>query len=209
MHPRTIETKNWRAFTIVELLAVTAILTILAALLLSGMKTVTAKGQDTKCLSNQRQIYTAMMHFVQDNDGMLPVTWKSAGNNWLDQLSTYVDAAQTAGGNYPPVYFCPTWKSKATINKTGYGFNSFLLRPDDQTWTQQNVPVRMVRLRDPASKIAFGDSIDWHLYVPSGTWQTGVSGDPSRHHGAAFYTFFDGHAALLKPDEALDTLVNH
>src|ERR1700690_2238672 len=61
------------AFTLIELLVVLAIIGILAALLLTAMRTANESGRSTACLSNLHQIGIALQMYVQDNNNHLPV----------------------------------------------------------------------------------------------------------------------------------------
>lgn len=59
-------------FTIIELLAVVAIILILLALLIPGLKAIKERSQSTTCLNNMRQIGAGMMGYVADNNGFFP-----------------------------------------------------------------------------------------------------------------------------------------
>ena len=59
-----------RAFTLVELLIVIAVIGILASLMLPAL----AKANRMKCANNLRQIHTAFMMFSGEYDGRLPWT---------------------------------------------------------------------------------------------------------------------------------------
>ena len=60
-----------RGFTLLELLAVIATMTILAALLLPVLGKAKIKAQQTACLSNLRQLGLAWMQYYADNNGRL------------------------------------------------------------------------------------------------------------------------------------------
>jgi len=61
-----------RAFTLVELLVVVAIIAILLAIILLASEKVTRQARATTCLSNQRQLALAIASYTGDNNGRLP-----------------------------------------------------------------------------------------------------------------------------------------
>ena len=61
-----------RGFNLIELLLVIAIIATLAALLMPGLARARERGRMTACLSNMRQIASAMVMYMQENSDELP-----------------------------------------------------------------------------------------------------------------------------------------
>jgi prepilin-type N-terminal cleavage/methylation domain-containing protein/prepilin-type processing-associated H-X9-DG protein len=110
-----------RAFTLIELLVVIAIIAILAAILFPVFAQAREKARQVSCLSNERQIGTALMLYIQDYDEKYPQEHPATGdpvkddNNAqleeedygspFDKILPYVgssDAAKTQ------LYLCPS-----------------------------------------------------------------------------------------------------
>ncbi len=60
------------AFTLVELLAVIAIITLLAAILLPALSRAKAKAEEVVCLNNLKQLQVCAKLYTLDHDGVLP-----------------------------------------------------------------------------------------------------------------------------------------
>ena len=107
-------------FTLVELLVVISIIAILAALLLPALNASREKAQSVKCLGNMKQLGTASLSYLSDNNDYFP------GAHWLKETIFYIapqlsDTVLTASKEkiFAPVYLCP---SPAYPKKTPYNF---------------------------------------------------------------------------------------
>jgi prepilin-type N-terminal cleavage/methylation domain-containing protein len=70
-----------RAFTLVEVLVVIAIIGILAAVLLPVLSRAKERGRTAACLSNLHQMGIALQLYVDENNNRLPVMYDKATNS--------------------------------------------------------------------------------------------------------------------------------
>jgi prepilin-type N-terminal cleavage/methylation domain-containing protein len=76
-----------RAFTLIEVMVVIAIVGVLAALLLPALGRAKESGRKVTCASNLRQLDLAVLLYVDDHDGFLPP--RTLIQQWPVQLLEY------------------------------------------------------------------------------------------------------------------------
>jgi len=95
-----------RAFTLIEVLVVIAIIAILAAILLPVLSSANARALRTTCMNNLRQINVAVRLYAEENGDVLP-------NIGLRTYSTYREAIKGYVGLNTPesaqdrIFICP------------------------------------------------------------------------------------------------------
>lgn len=83
-----------RAFTLIELLTVIAIIGILAGILIPTVSAVRKTARKSECISNLRQLYSVVMLYSQDHKDLMPVAYNnttSQGWNWWLTENHYLD----------------------------------------------------------------------------------------------------------------------
>ncbi len=210
--------RRHRGFTLIELLVVIAIIAILAAILFPVFAKVREKGRQTSCLSNLRQLGTALNQYTQDYDEKFPPAYWSGddtwafnwGTNWCQLLYPYVRNNQ--------IFACPTSPVKvgsaysdlvAGLPPDGVYYGNYIVNYDGLCYGLNNGDARCLvsEIRYPAETFAILDG-----YVGGATWgddtwavlmnTLGLDWDSgkagcNRHNGMTNVTFVDGHAKPL------------
>ena len=83
-----------RAFTLVEMLVVIAIIAILGALLLPALTRGKQRAQRIQCIGNEKQLGIALQVFAHDHQGRFPTQVSKDDGGALE----YVQAGETLGG---------------------------------------------------------------------------------------------------------------
>lgn len=211
-----------RAFTLVELLVVTAIVGILTSLLLPALAQSKARTRSVVCLGQLRQMAIAAQSYTQTHDDSYPIAYFTRIERGVtvvqawDLTTLFEDPPRVVPGllweghGTERVQQCPSFHGPANWLEdpvTGYNYNtSYLGRGQFESIP---TPARAAWVKRPSETVLFGDGeysggANKFMRAPwpspgdagfRGRW-TGTQG--FRHAGRSNASFGDGHAASLR-----------
>ena len=122
-------TRSSKAFTLVELLVVVAIIGVLVAMLLPAVQAARAAARRTECASNLRQVGLAMHQYTDVYTGYFPaMRHGKVRESWIDQLAPYMESVDE-------IRLCPEDLDRQEGNSsrdTSYAINGYLRQPSKQ-----------------------------------------------------------------------------
>lgn len=191
-----------RGFTLIELLVVIAIIAILAAILFPVFAQARDAAKKTNCLSNLKQLGTAVMMYVQDNNDTFPIcAWNWTDGSYKDEWTgtprgqegkiTVVFAPYVKSSK---LFICPgdttdnVWKWIGT----SYGWDEYLNVPGDTRLTTGSPSgKKLSALADPTGTYMMCDIAPTFHYIIRKLGQHGM--------GAWMMVYADGHTGMTTP----------
>ena len=192
--PRAPSGTSSRAFTLVELLVVMAILSLVLSVSVPSLRRARANAFRVGCAHHLRQVGLAMDLYVAGNDHTYPCAqdpvpgkpyWLWMGRGWRSFLEPYLTTRIDAA--HPSVLLCPADRTDPNrYDSTSYAYSmAFYHRPEqidalsepNDTYTnpQPSVPQRTPEVAFPAAKILIGEWFSNHRAVEQETgwwnWQ--------------------------------------
>lgn len=168
-----------RAFTLVEMLVVIAVIAILAGLLLPAIAKSKDKARDIQCLNNLRQLGSAVFLYAGDHDQMLPVAERvpSTPLNPTNVLPRICDLLSNHVAGVTEVFTCP----KDTVGR-------FTREGSSYEWNPQFNGQRLESLLARTSVVPAEEAnllYDYENFHSGGTT------------GAKYVLYADGHVSRL------------
>lgn len=199
-------------FSLIELLTAIAVVAVLATIVISVIRSVAVKSEESRCASNIRQLQLANVLYASENNGMhVPVFYtdeNKVGTNWysISEFRKMLDVPSNLNQiELPDNIRCPL-AVKLDV-KRGYGYNCTGL---GGSFSEANSvrAVYQAQIARPSESIAFIDGLDWQVRWTGASNYPGMEnernmggGIPSyRHNNHAYVAFWDAHVERVSAD---------
>lgn len=207
--PSPLFSSGRRAFTLIELLTVIAIIGVLAALLMVTVGKARQAANVSRCGSNLRQIGMALQVYANDEKGRFPAAYDSQAGAWSNALVArgYLPKTNT-------VFQCPADPYSDTRPRPrSYVYcvlGMFNGTGDPDNYSTTTYRQQLTRVARPARTFMI---TEWHsstqdVLSPSAAYAawdivnaTKAVSSVGHTDGARNFLYMDGHIAFLKPSQ--------
>ncbi|MEM0965348.1 MAG: type II secretion system protein [Verrucomicrobiota bacterium] len=199
---------NKKAFTVIELLTVIAVIAVIGAILIPIVGRSRDSANQAKSVANLRQIGLAIQSYVNDNGGKYPEAWHygDKGKPWCRAIEPYV-GMESDGTKPNNLFRCPALEEDQHHGWSDYGYNENLGvgKPDDR-----GVSASAANILEPSKTVLVGDAANletgqgawvYQALQYARGWQTTNNVPHFRHNGMANFVFLDNHAESLTQEE--------
>jgi len=182
-----------RGFTIVELIIVIGIVALTASFLFPVFTQARGKARQVACLSNTKQIGTALLMYAQDYDEVYPSPWPFSGAGKYDWDHTFHEVIQPYLKN-PAVTFCPSMDPKTYVSRpnveTGVqGGNAICYLMNETGWSAKppspdgaRPGISLAAIARPADVILITEAMGIDNGAGSYSWQDAQVGYTDADH---------------------------
>ena len=159
-----------KGFTLIELLVVIAIIAILAAILFPVFNQALEKANAANCLSNMKQLGTAMQLYVDDWDETYPYGAGGDWWGWASKIIEYAGIKNDEKWHNSSVFQCPSDPYKGAyhesrLGRNSYCANSYLCESIEVDWNDDGRlgPMKLSEVDNPAQRICLAET--WRTYM--------------------------------------------
>lgn len=205
--------KNTAAFTLIELLAVVAIIAILASAAFPVAVRQMDQANAGKCLTNLRKLHQLMSLYAADHDGSYPISWRgpSDAGTWEQALANIDFDSKRSYDLFHPWgqiydqngYFCPARApGNTSALKMTYGMNFFI---GDREWDagKPSTALKTFQISNQSTIPLIAETL-LHNEVSQASLPEGqVRALAYRHNGKCNIVMCDGHIESLTRNETV------
>ena len=197
-------------FTLIELLVVSAIIAILAAMLMPALQQARERGRAISCLNNGREVGKVFIFYADANDGYMPIAYGLKKNNevlvrsWLQCINSLLGRTRakqidTAG----KILLCSSLEGQLKVNEFGerpptYTYNRRLGDLDYTAKGNKNYHARKInRAKYPAKFVTLMEGIKDGERMTIVAAASDIDNLSHPHSGRNNHLYADGHTEAV------------